>query len=117
MTPEAWAAIGSVAVATVTAASTVIVAIVGVRQREDLRRGREAAEKAADQTVNISNGFAEKTTSTLADVAEQTRANSHTLSWVVHALTDHLELHAKATERARREAEREGGDDDSPLPR
>jgi hypothetical protein len=102
MTPEAWQAISAIIGTIGTVTSAVAVALI-TSQRRQVKRGADAAvaarneaTAARDNTVPISNGFAHRTTETLATLDRRSRANEARLVWVTDALGQHLTMHGAA---------------------
>jgi hypothetical protein len=92
VTPEAWQALAAIVGTVGTATSAIAVAML-TRTRRDAKRGAEAAESAAANTEPISDGFAKRTTETLADLGRRSRAHEARLTWITDALGQHLTLH------------------------
>lgn len=102
MTPEAWQAISAIIGTVGTVTSAVAVALI-TSQRRQVKRGADAAEAARDEataakdnTAPISNGFARKTTETLAALDRHSKAHEARLTWLTDALGQHLTMHGAA---------------------
>lgn len=99
MTPEAWQAISAIVGTFGAATSAVAVALI-TSQRGQVRRSADAAEAARDEasaaktnTVPISDGFARRTTETLAELSRRSEAHEARLTWLTDALGQHLTMH------------------------
>jgi hypothetical protein len=102
MTPEAWQAISAI-VGTVGAVTSAVAVALITSQRGQVKRSADAAEAARDEataakdnTAPISNGFARKTTETLASLDRRSRAHEARLTWLTDALGQHLTMHGAA---------------------
>jgi len=102
MTPEAWQAISAI-ISTIGAATSAVAVALITSQRGQVKRSADAAEAARDEataakdnTAPISNGFARKTTETLAILDRRSKAHEARLTWLTDALGQHLTMHGAA---------------------
>jgi hypothetical protein len=99
MVPEAWQAVSAI-IGTIGAATSAVAVALITSQRGQVKRGADAAEAARDEasaaktnTEPISNGFARRTTETLAELSRRSEAHEARLTWLTDALGQHLTMH------------------------
>lgn len=99
MTPEAWQAVTAI-IGTIGAVTSAVAVALITRQRGEVKRSADAAEAARDEataaktnTAPMSNGFAKRTTESLAELRRSSRAHEARLTWLTDALGQHLTMH------------------------